>query len=140
MSERRKAAGFTMIELMIAAAVLAVAIIGSLSALMVGAQLTARSREDSVGQQVAERRMVQLRALGYSGLKALVGTRTFTPTLSRHEQLLLLQPQTTGIDQGQQVIAMDGALIVITVRVNWFSSSARMDMSVTRETKVAEVK
>ncbi|MHC4501847.1 MAG: type IV pilus modification PilV family protein [Planctomycetota bacterium] len=135
---RNATGGFTMVELMIAVAVLAVAIMGTLSAFVAGGQLTALSREDSVAQQVVEREMARLRANGYAWLDGNQAQTTgFIPALNRHEQLLLEAPRTDGLSQGQRTIGKDGNLIVIAVRVNWFSTAVGREISITREAKVA---
>ena len=139
---RHASGGFTMIELMIAVAVLSVAIMGTLSAFVAGSQLTALSREDTVAQQVVEREMAQLRARGYSWLDNEIKsgrgpTRDFIPALNRHERLLLQAPRTEDLSPGQRTLGKDGNLVVITVRVNWFSTAVGREMSITREAKVA---
>ena len=135
---RHASGGFTMIELMIAVAVLSVAIMGTLSAFVASSQLTALSREDTIAQQVVEREMAGLRARGYAWLNGnQTVTTPFVPTLNTHEQLLLLVPRTDGLSQGQRTIGKDGNLVVITVRVNWFSTAVAREMSITREAKVA---
>lgn len=135
---RHPSGGFSMIELMIAVAALAVAIIGTMSAFMAGSQLTALSREDTIAQQVVEREMTKLRARGYTWLSAnQMPTTPFTPTLNTHQQMLLEAPRTDGLSQGQRTIGKDGNLVVVTVRVNWFSTAVGREMSITREAKVA---
>jgi len=146
---RHPTGGFTMIELMVAVAVLGVAIIGTMSAFVTSSQLTALSREDKIAQQVADREMAALRARGYTWLDNEITsgrgpTRPLPLTLNTHEQSLLVAPPPPpdGPSQGQRTLGRDGNLVVITVRVNWSSTALSrttedIELSVTRETKVA---
>jgi len=141
---KQQSGGFTMIELMVAVAVLGVAIIGTMSAFMTSSQLTALSREDTVAQQVADREMAALRAQGYTWLDNEITsgrgpTRDLPLALNTHDQLLLVAPPLPpdGPSQGQRTLGKDGNLVAITVRVNWSSTAVGREISVTREAKVA---
>ncbi len=98
----------------------------------------ALSREDTIAQQVAGREMAGLRARGYTWLNAnQTQTTGFAPTLNTHQQQQLEAPRTDGLSQGQRTIGKDGNLVVVTVRVNWFSTAVGREMTITREAKVA---
>jgi type II secretory pathway pseudopilin PulG len=126
----------TMIELMIAVAVFATAILGVLAAISHGTRLIGVSREETVARQVAERRIAELRALGYGALYSRMGAQppegtTFTPSLNRQDAGLLPSVQ------GVETISADGRLLAVSVSVQWSSPVLKTTHSITLETKVA---
>jgi hypothetical protein len=66
MDGRRHSAGFTLVEICIAAAVLAIAISGMLGALIAGFSLDRVNRESAIAQQAAQAALEQLQGLPFA--------------------------------------------------------------------------
>ena len=127
-------AGFTLIELMIALAVIATVLLGTMAAMTLGSRQTTMSREDTVARQTAERRMAALQALAFGDLAGEAGD--FEPNLTAEETQLLAAPRDGGT-RGSVQVAPEGALQVVTVTIRWHSVAMGGERTMTLQMKVA---
>lgn len=132
------AEGFSMIELMIATSILGVAIIGTVGALGLNAQLVAVSREDTLARQAAERQMADLRGLSQAQLDSQPST--FIPDLGPQGDQVLL-PAQDDTPMGRLSVAADAtyaALRVVTVRITWHSPALQKQRTLLLHTKMGD--
>ena len=97
--EPEHARGLTLIELMIAVAILAIAICGIMSAYFSSHRLNVRSREEAIAVAAAQDKLAEIREHSFADIVSTYGGQTF--------QVLGLTPVTPGADQGEVIIIND---------------------------------
>ena len=139
--------GSTLLEVMIASVVLAVAILGVLSAMSTSQVASAAAAEETAAMQLASARMEFLRTLAYQDLEAMAGDSTFEPGAVPGEAegngnghayaYGHLKGKNGALPSGSQVVTKENGMLVVTVTVTWSSRSAGREMSRSLSWKVA---
>jgi prepilin-type N-terminal cleavage/methylation domain-containing protein len=98
-TKRQTQAGLTLIEVVIAVAVLAVAMAGVFGAIMICFQMNTRAREDSIALSAAQDMLAQIRNTVFENVPTTYDGMTFpVPGLA---------PPSPGVDPGEVVIIRD---------------------------------
>jgi len=73
-------AGFSLLEVTVCMAILAIAIVGTISSVLVSAQLNTRASYESLAQSAAEDRLAQIRETAFASIATTFSGQTFTVT------------------------------------------------------------
>lgn len=118
MNSTKTRSGFTLIELMVAVAVLSVGLLAVITAILASVQLERQSKDLNIAKNATELQMQRLRGMPYADVAALAGT-------TQNFEVATLKPvqgDTNGC--GEITVAThagvtNGNLVDITVRVVW---------------------
>jgi prepilin-type N-terminal cleavage/methylation domain-containing protein len=125
MNSTKARSGFTLIELMIAVAVLSVGLLAVITAILASVSLERQSKELTIAKNATELQMQRLRGLPFADVAALAGT-------TQNFEVATLKPaqgDTNGC--GEITVAahagvVNGNLFDITVRVVWQGNRGRV--------------
>ena len=129
--------GSTLVEVMIASAVLAVSIVATLSAMATCETATSAAQEEALALQLASERMNYLRSMSYQEIEAMLGDSTFEPAAvtgqgNGHGHAYAyghLKGKGGVLPTGQQRVTSDNGTLVVEVTVAWSSSALGREMS-----------
>lgn len=98
-AELDHARGLTLVELMIAVAILAITICATMSAYFSSHRLNVRSREEAIAVAAAQDKLAEIREHNFDDVVNAYGGQTF--------QVFGLNPVAPGVDQGEVIIIND---------------------------------
>jgi len=98
--------GFTLVEVLVAAAVLAIGLLAALTAFSMAARVTGASRNDTLLAFLAQEKLAEIQMLGRGGLKAGTTAGDFGPQHRQYLwQLTLHQPDERNLTRVDLVIS-----------------------------------
>ncbi len=108
MGEPRRAAGFTMIELMVAVTVIAVMLIGAGSAVSTTMRLNQLMREEGAAIRAAETKLAEIRAATFAYAATSYSNHTFSVRLLREHRVSMgLEVSGAAQPEGEVVLVTD---------------------------------
>ncbi len=105
MGEPRRAAGFTMIELMVAVTVIAIMLIGAGSAVMTSTRLNQLIREESAAIRAAEAKIAEIRAATFAYAASSYNNHVFQARLLR-EHTVSMGLEVSGVAQPEGEVVL----------------------------------
>jgi prepilin-type N-terminal cleavage/methylation domain-containing protein len=75
---RASRAGFSLLEVMLSMSILAIAIVGTASAVLVSSKLNDRSRYEAIALEAAEDKLAQIRETAFANVATTFSGQTFT--------------------------------------------------------------
>ncbi len=129
--------GSTLVEVMIASAVLAISLVATLGAMATSGAATSVAQEEALALQLASERMNSLRSISYQETEAMLGDSTFEPgavpgQVDGHGHAYAyghLKGKGGVLPTGQQRVTSDSGTLVVEVTVTWSSSALGQEMS-----------